>query len=42
VGTPKPLCMRLLLTTKRHLTIALWMPVGLSATAPVSLNGRGP
>jgi hypothetical protein len=25
--------MQLLLTTGRHFTVALWMPVGLSATA---------
>jgi hypothetical protein len=33
--------MQLLLTTKRHFTIAVWMPVRLSATAPPSLNGCG-
>jgi hypothetical protein len=27
------------LTTKRHLTITLWMPIRLSATAPPSLSG---
>jgi hypothetical protein len=31
--------MQLLLTTKRHFTIALWMPVRLSATTAASLNG---
>jgi hypothetical protein len=32
------------LTTKRHFTLALWMPVRLSATTPAFLNrcGRGP
>jgi hypothetical protein len=34
-----PLCMQLLLTTERHFTIPLWMPVRLSATAPASLHG---
>jgi hypothetical protein len=34
-------CVQLLLTMKRHLTIALRMPVRLSATAPPSLNGCG-
>jgi hypothetical protein len=33
------LCMQLLLTTKRHIT--LWMPVKLSATTPASLHGCG-
>jgi hypothetical protein len=33
--------MQLLLTTKKHFTIALWMPVRLSATAPASLHGCG-
>jgi hypothetical protein len=28
----------LLLTTKRHFTVALWLPVRLSATTPASLN----
>jgi hypothetical protein len=42
VGTPnKPLCMQLLLTTKRHYTVALWMPAKLSATAPRTLKGCG-
>jgi hypothetical protein len=40
-GHVKPLCMQPLLTTKRHFTIALWMPVRLFATIPVSLNRRG-
>jgi hypothetical protein len=31
--------MQLLLTIKRHFTVAVWMPVRLSATAPPSLNG---
>jgi hypothetical protein len=31
--TCTPLCMQLLLTTGRHFTVVLWMPVGLSATA---------
>jgi hypothetical protein len=31
--------MQLLLTTKRHFTIVLWMPVRLSTTTPASLNG---
>jgi hypothetical protein len=35
------LCMHPLLTTKRHFTIALRMPVRLSASTPVSLNGCG-
>jgi hypothetical protein len=30
----KPLCTQLLLTTKKHVTIALWLPVSLSATTP--------
>jgi hypothetical protein len=33
--------MQLLLTTKRHFTIALWMPVRLSATTPASLAACG-
>jgi hypothetical protein len=33
-----PLCMQLLLTTKRHFTITLWMPVRQPATTPASLN----
>jgi hypothetical protein len=33
--------MQLLLTTKWHFTIALWMPVRLSAATPASLNGCG-
>jgi hypothetical protein len=37
----KSLCMQLLLTTKRHFTVALWMAVKLSATIPASLNGCG-
>jgi hypothetical protein len=32
------LCMQVLLAMKRHLTIALWMPVRLSTTDPESLN----
>jgi hypothetical protein len=39
--TLNPLCMQLLLTTKRHFAIALRMPVKLSATCPGSLNGCG-
>jgi hypothetical protein len=39
--THEPLCMQLLLTTKRHFTIALWMSVRLSETIPASLNGWG-
>jgi hypothetical protein len=39
--TYNSLCMQLLLTTKRHFTIALWLPVRLSATTPASLNGCG-
>jgi hypothetical protein len=31
--------MQLPLTTKRHFTIALWMPVRLPATTPAPLNG---
>jgi hypothetical protein len=38
-GHTKLLCMQLLLTTKRRFTIAVWMPVRLSATAPPSVNG---
>jgi hypothetical protein len=41
VGHLKPLYMQLLLTTKRHFTIALWAPVRLSATTPAALNGCG-
>jgi hypothetical protein len=41
VGPLKPLCVQLLLTMKRHFTIALWMPVRPSATTPASLNGCG-
>jgi hypothetical protein len=37
--TIKPLYLQPLLTTKRH--IALWMPVRVSATTPVSLHGCG-
>jgi hypothetical protein len=37
----KPLCMQVLLTTKRHFTITMWMPVRLSTTTPASLNGCG-
>jgi hypothetical protein len=33
--------MQLLLTTKRHFTIALWMPVRLSAATPASLHRCG-
>jgi hypothetical protein len=33
-GHLKPVCIKLLLKTKRHLTIAMWMPVRLSATTP--------
>jgi hypothetical protein len=36
-----PLGTQLLLTTKRHFTIALWMPVTLSATTAASSNGCG-
>jgi hypothetical protein len=32
--------MQLLLTTKRHFTVALWMSVRLSATAPASARMR--
>jgi hypothetical protein len=39
--TQKPLCMQLLLIPKRHWTIALWMPVRLSATTLASFNGCG-
>jgi hypothetical protein len=38
-GHLKPPCTLLLLTTKRHLTIALWTRVRLSATNPAFLNG---
>jgi hypothetical protein len=37
----KPLFMQLLLTTKRHFTIALCMPVRLPATALANLNQCG-
>jgi hypothetical protein len=37
--TWNPLCVRLLLTTKTHHTIALCVPVGLSKTTPASLKG---
>jgi hypothetical protein len=40
-GHLKPLRMQLLLTTKRHFTIALWMPVRLTAPTPGSFNGCG-
>jgi hypothetical protein len=40
-NTWKSLCMQLLLTTKKHLTIALWMPVRLSATPQAPSNGCG-
>jgi hypothetical protein len=36
-----PLCMQLLLTTKGHSAVALWMSVRLSAATPASLNGCG-
>jgi hypothetical protein len=39
--TWKPLCMQLLLTTKRHFTIAFSKPVRLFATNPASLHGCG-
>jgi hypothetical protein len=32
-GHIKPLCVQLLLTTTWHFTLAVWMPVRLSATA---------
>jgi hypothetical protein len=35
------LCKQLLLMMKRHVTIALWMPVRLSVTTLASLYGRG-
>jgi hypothetical protein len=38
-GHIKPLCMQLLLTMKRHFTIASPMPVRLSPTTPVSMIG---
>jgi hypothetical protein len=38
---PVRTCMQLLLTMKRHFTIALWMPVRLSATTEESLNECG-
>jgi hypothetical protein len=41
VGTPKTLSMRLLLTTEGHFTIALRMPVTLTATAPASREAAG-
>jgi hypothetical protein len=34
-------CVQLLLTTKRHLTIALWLHIRLSTSAPASLHGCG-
>jgi hypothetical protein len=37
--TWKPLCIQILLTTKRHFSIALRMPVKLSATTPASCVG---
>jgi hypothetical protein len=37
----KPLCMQFLLTTIRHFTIGLWMPVRISATTREHLNGSG-
>jgi hypothetical protein len=37
--TYNPLCMQLLLTTKRHFTNAIWTPVRLSSTTPAALNG---
>jgi hypothetical protein len=37
---PKPLCLQLLLTMKRHFTITLWMSVRQSATTPASLWKR--
>jgi hypothetical protein len=40
-GHLNTLCMQLLLTTKEHVTIVLWMPVRLPATTPPSLNGCG-
>jgi hypothetical protein len=40
-NTWKPFCTQLLLTTKRHFTISLWMPVRLSAIAPAFLYGCG-
>jgi hypothetical protein len=40
-GHLNPVCVQILLTTKRHFTIALWIPVKLSATAPASLSGCG-
>jgi hypothetical protein len=40
-GHLKTVCMQLLLTTKRHLTIALWLPVRLSATTRASSDGCG-
>jgi hypothetical protein len=44
VETPKnPLCMQHLLTTKRHLTVTLWMAVRENVTTPASLSeGDGP
>jgi hypothetical protein len=39
--TWKPSCMQLLLATKKHFTVALWLTVRLSATAPASLNWCG-
>jgi hypothetical protein len=38
---PLKFCLKLLLAMKRHFTMALWMPVRLTATAPASLSGCG-
>jgi hypothetical protein len=40
-GHLKPLWTQLVLKTKRHFTIALWMPVRLLPATPPSLNGCG-
>jgi hypothetical protein len=40
-GHLKSLCMQLLLITKRHFTIALWMPVRQPANTPAFLNECG-
>jgi hypothetical protein len=39
--TKRALCIQLLLTKQRHLSITLWMSVGPSATTAASLDGCG-